>query len=95
MSPQPDLESMTSEEKRALLAQLLDGSADATPSNLSLEQRRLWVLLQLDESKPWQVTSAVRLTGTIDPAVLQQALSAVVQRHDVLRSTFREVDGQP
>ncbi|WP_158853297.1 non-ribosomal peptide synthetase [Saccharothrix deserti] len=95
MSQQHELESMTSEEKRALLAQLLDGSAEATPSNLSLEQRRLWVLLQLDESKPWQVNSAVRLSGRIDPAAMQQALSAIVQRHEVLRSTFREVDGHP
>jgi amino acid adenylation domain-containing protein/thioester reductase-like protein len=95
MSQQPELESMTPEEKRALLAQLLDGSADATPSNLSLEQRRLWLLLQLDESKPWQVSTAVRLSGRIDPAAMQQALTAVVQRHEVLRATFREVDGHP
>ncbi|WP_329791246.1 amino acid adenylation domain-containing protein [Lentzea sp. DG1S-22] len=95
MSQQHELESMSAEEKRALLAQLLDGSAEAAPSNLSLEQRRLWVLLQLDESKPWQVNSAVRLSGRVDPATMQQALSAVVQRHEVLRSTFREVDGHP
>ncbi|QFZ21169.1 non-ribosomal peptide synthetase [Saccharothrix syringae] len=95
MSQQHELESMTPEEKRALLAQLLDGSAEATPSNLSLEQRRLWVLLQLDDSKPWQVSTAVRLSGTVNHAALQQALTAVVQRHEVLRTTFREVDGHP
>ncbi|HEX6340511.1 amino acid adenylation domain-containing protein [Umezawaea sp.] len=95
MSQQHELESMTPEEKRALLAQLLDGSAEATPSNLSLEQRRLWMLLQLDDSKPWQVSTAVRLSGDIGPAAMQQALTAVVQRHEVLRTTFREVDGHP
>ncbi|GLZ31521.1 non-ribosomal peptide synthetase [Lentzea sp. NBRC 105346] len=95
MSQQHELESMTPEEKRALLAQLLDGSAEATPSNLSLEQRRLWLLLQLDDSKPWQVSAAARLTGDVSPAAMQQALTAVVQRHEVLRATFREVDGHP
>ncbi|TWP48848.1 amino acid adenylation domain-containing protein [Lentzea tibetensis] len=95
MSQQHELESMTPEEKRALLAQLLDGSAEATPSNLSLEQRRLWMLLQLDETKPWQVSIAVRLDGEISQAAMQQALTSVVQRHEVLRATFREVDGHP
>ncbi len=37
MSQGIELELMTPEEKRALLAQLLDGSADTLPSNLSGE----------------------------------------------------------
>lgn len=94
MSQRPELESMTPEEKRALLAKLLDGSVETTPSTLLLEQRRLWLLHQLDNAKPWQVSAAVRLSGPIDPAAMQQALVAVVQRHEVLRATFREVNGQ-
>ncbi|WP_440902282.1 non-ribosomal peptide synthetase, partial [Actinosynnema sp.] len=35
------------------------------------------------------------LRGRVDPAALQQALVAAVQRHEVLRATFREVDGHP
>ncbi|MEU8197136.1 amino acid adenylation domain-containing protein [Microbispora amethystogenes] len=94
MSQRPELESMTPEEKRALLAKLLDGSVETTPSTLLLEQRRLWLLHQLDSAKPWQVSAAVRLSGPIDAAAMQQALVAVVQRHEVLRATFREVNGQ-
>lgn len=94
MSGQHEISSLTSEEKRALLAGLLDASANVT-SNLTLEQRRLWLLIQLDEKRPWQTSAAVRLTGRTDPAVLQQALSATVQRHEVLRTTFRTVDGHP
>jgi len=86
---------MTPDEKRALLASILDGSAKATPSNLTLEQRRLWILVQLDVNRPWHSSSAVRLTGRIDPALVQQALATTVQRHEVLRATFREVDGHP
>jgi len=92
---QSELETMSPDERRALLVQLLSGAGDGTPSNLSLEQRRLWILHQLDDSKPWYVSRAVRLSGRIDPAALQQALGAAVQRHEVLRSTFREVDGHP
>ncbi len=94
MSGQHEISSLTSEEKRALLAGLLDASANVT-SNLTLEQRRLWLLIQLDEKRPWQTSVAVRLTGRTDEAVLQQALSTAVQRHEVLRTTFRTVDGHP
>ncbi|GAA2965870.1 non-ribosomal peptide synthetase family protein [Streptomyces argenteolus] len=94
MSGQHEISSLTSEEKRALLAGLLDASTNVT-SNLTLEQRRLWLLIQLDEKRPWQTSTAVRLTGRTDAAVLQQALSTAVQRHEVLRTTFRTVDGHP
>lgn len=93
MTSTQEFSSLTAEEKRAALAGLLDGAGSAFTSNLTLEQRRLWLLIQLDEKRPWQTSTAVRLTGRIDPAVLQQALSAVVQRHEVLRTTFRTVDG--
>jgi amino acid adenylation domain-containing protein/thioester reductase-like protein len=95
MSGQPDLSTMTADEKRALLATFLDGSATTAPGNLTLEQRRLWLLVQLDVKRPWHTSTAVRLTGRIDPAAVQQALAATVQRHEVLRTTFREVDGHP
>ncbi|WP_405959453.1 amino acid adenylation domain-containing protein [Streptomyces sp. NBC_00024] len=93
MSTAHEISSLSADEKRAALAGLLDGSASAFTSNLTLEQRRLWLLIQLDEKRPWQTSTAVRLSGRINPAVLQQALAAVVQRHEVLRTTFRTVDG--
>ncbi|ONI78085.1 non-ribosomal peptide synthetase [Actinosynnema sp. ALI-1.44] len=92
---QHDLESMSAAEKRELLAQLLDRSPDDVPSTVSLEQRRLWMLLQLDETKPWQVFTALRVTGRLDLAALQLALTELVQRHEVLRMVFVDVNGQP
>ena len=38
---------------------------------------------------------ALRLTGTLNLAALEQSLHAVVQRHDVLRTTFPARHGQP
>ncbi|MBB0242562.1 amino acid adenylation domain-containing protein [Streptomyces alkaliphilus] len=95
MSRQHDISSLTPDEKRAALAGLLDNSANTFTSNLTLEQRRLWLLVRMDETRPWQISSAVRLSGRIDQAALQQALAATVQCHEVLRTTFRTVDGQP
>ncbi|TCO56101.1 non-ribosomal peptide synthetase [Actinocrispum wychmicini] len=92
---QHDLESMSAAEKRELLAQLLDRSPEDVPSTLSLEQRRLWMLLQLDETKPWQLFTALRVTGPLDLAAMQLALTELVQRHEVLRMVFVNVNGQP
>lgn len=91
---QDDSKSMSSDEKRAAVARLLaDSSAGA--SNITVEQRRLWMLLKLDETKPWQVFSAVRISGDLDLAALQQALTLLVERHEILRTTFVEVNGNP
>ena len=63
---------------------------------LSFAQERLWFLHQLDpESAAYNVPSALRLGGPLDVAALRRALSAVVRRHEVLRTTFATVDGKP
>ncbi|WP_438388898.1 amino acid adenylation domain-containing protein [Actinopolyspora saharensis] len=96
MKQQPrDLESMSISEKRELLAELLDDSGPEGSSTISREQRRLWMLQQLEEEAPWQVTTALRIAGKLDLATLQLALTEVLERHEVLRMSFVEVGGQP
>src|SRR5882762_1712432 len=74
----------------------------AGPAPLSLAQERLWFLDQINPGDASaNLSRAVRIKGAIDKDVLQQALQAVVKRHEVLRTTFamREhfanFDGQP
>ncbi|HEX6911105.1 MAG TPA: amino acid adenylation domain-containing protein, partial [Longimicrobium sp.] len=66
------------------------------PLPLSYGQQRLWFIQQLDpHSAAYNVPVAVRL-GALDADVLQAALAALVDRHEVLRTTFRvESDGMP
>ncbi|MEE9385054.1 MAG: MupA/Atu3671 family FMN-dependent luciferase-like monooxygenase [Nannocystaceae bacterium] len=91
-----------SDEKRALLAKRLKGRrgqgksrriprrSDPRPARLSLAQERLWVLHQLEpESTAYHVPSAFRLRGRLDAVALRRAIDVVVQRHEVLRTTFR------
>ncbi|WP_431194437.1 amino acid adenylation domain-containing protein [Pseudomonas synxantha] len=62
---------------------------------LSFAQQRLWFLSQLQpDSALYNLPVAVRLVGRLDPAALQQALTAVVERHEALRTTFPVVQGQ-
>jgi len=63
---------------------------------LSFAQQRLWFIDQLLPNSPaYNMTSAVRLTGPLDLAALQQGLGEIVRRHEILRTTFATVDGEP
>ncbi|RKT55884.1 non-ribosomal peptide synthase/polyketide synthase [Saccharothrix australiensis] len=63
---------------------------------LSFAQQRLWFLDQFSPGGTEYVTPfAVRLRGELDVARLRRALSALVARHESLRTTFPAVDGLP
>ncbi|WP_406819561.1 amino acid adenylation domain-containing protein [Pseudomonas sp. KnCO4] len=62
---------------------------------LSYAQQRLLFLWQLEPDSPaYNVPLAVRLKGALDPALLQQALDALVQRHESLRTRFAAQEGE-
>src|SRR5688572_28540532 len=63
---------------------------------LSFAQRRLWFLHQLaPEDATYKIALEVKLTGALDVSALNRALSAIVERREVLRTTFAAIDGQP
>jgi hypothetical protein len=68
----------------------------ASPPPLSFAQRRLWFLHQLQpESAAYHALDALRLRGPLDSEILTRSLNAIMQRHEVLRTTFVERDGEP
>ncbi|MDY7077386.1 MAG: amino acid adenylation domain-containing protein [Chloroflexota bacterium] len=63
---------------------------------LSFAQQRLWFLDQLEPGSPlYNIPSAVRLTGRLNEAALEQSLNEIVRRHEILRTTFARNNGQP
>jgi amino acid adenylation domain-containing protein len=56
---------------------------------LSFAQERLWLLERLERlAAAYNIPVAVRLRGRLDVAALQQSLTEVVRRHEVLRTRF-------
>lgn len=63
---------------------------------LSHAQERLWFLDQLEGgSTQYNMTSALRLRGTVDVDALAKAFDAIVNRHESLRTIFHQIDGRP
>jgi amino acid adenylation domain-containing protein len=64
--------------------------------SLSFAQQRLWFLDQLTPgTSAYNISGAVRLTGPLNIVALEQSLTEVLRRHEILRATFNAVDGQP
>ena len=62
----------------------------------SFAQERLWFLAQLQPgSAVYNMTSPLRLSGRLAVEALEAALQELVRRQEVLRTTFRAIDGRP
>ncbi|MGA5301848.1 amino acid adenylation domain-containing protein [Nucisporomicrobium flavum] len=83
-----------SPEQRARLTRRLADREKTYP--LSAMQRRLWFLERLTPgTAAYLVPAAVRLRGPLDRVVLRAAVADLVARHESLRTTVVERDGEP
>jgi len=95
--------------KKALLEKFLVGDFAASSSvdqiarrpdsvapPLSFSQLRLWFLDQLAPFNPaYNLSSAVRLSGALHLQALDRAISAIIDRHEALRTSIAVLDDQP
>ncbi|WP_077002313.1 non-ribosomal peptide synthetase [Variovorax sp. KK3] len=66
------------------------------PQPASLSQRRMWVIQHFEPtSTAYNVPMAIRLRGALDPALCQQALDAMVRRHEGLRTSLVMGEHEP
>uniref|UniRef100_UPI002028BA63 non-ribosomal peptide synthetase n=1 Tax=Caballeronia sp. GAFFF2 TaxID=2921741 RepID=UPI002028BA63 len=92
------------------LASVVDGARDSTrgprsiavhedrraPAPLSFEQERLYFFSRLDpESAAYNLSGAVRMEGALDRDAVRAAITALVTRHESMRTTFVEGDEGP
>ncbi|HSD48163.1 MAG TPA: amino acid adenylation domain-containing protein, partial [Pyrinomonadaceae bacterium] len=70
--------------------------ADGEPRVLSHAQERLWFLDQLTPlSNAYNLPVAMYISSELNVLALEQSLSEVVRRHEVLRMTIAVAEGQP
>lgn len=89
-------------EPQAHLQDLLKQPIPRVPEQnnyaLSNAQQRLWVLSQLQESTEaaiaYNMPVAIRLKGQLQVAVLEKVLTALCERHEVLRTRFVSIEGE-
>ena len=63
--------------------------------SLSFAQQRQWFLAQLEQnSSAYNIPAAVRLEGNLEIAILKECFCQVIDRHEVLRTSFQTVEGK-
>ncbi|BAY81672.1 peptide synthetase [Calothrix parasitica NIES-267] len=63
---------------------------------LSFAQQRLWFLHQLEpDTTAYNIAFSWHFTGNLNIDLLQSCLNTIVQRHEILRTSFVAIDGQP
>lgn len=63
---------------------------------LSFAQERLWFLNRLEGNNAnYNMSAVIKITGDLNVKALSQSLSEIIRRHEVLRTNFKETDGQP
>ena len=82
------------QEKKA--ARTIKKRQEGEIAPLSYGQQQMWLLAQLIPDVPvYNESVTVRLPGALDVTALEQSLNEVIKRHEVWRSTFPFIDGQP
>ncbi len=90
-------------KEKGVRAPVRDAIPRRAPSNLppalSFAQQRLWLLDRLEPGNAvYNIPLAVRLSGRLghlETGALLAALTAIVRRHEALRTTFGEIEGRP
>ncbi|HEX2202009.1 MAG TPA: amino acid adenylation domain-containing protein [Longimicrobium sp.] len=102
------LEALSPEKRRLLELRLQMAKSEASgpelrprertgdPFPVSFAQQRLWLLDRMAPgTATYNIAFHVRLKGRLDVPALERALDAMRERHETLRTTFVEKDGEP
>jgi amino acid adenylation domain-containing protein len=89
-------ERVSSDDEARDMAPPLISAGDDKPLALSFAQQRLWVLNRLEPDSPiYNIPAAIRLKGSLNVGALNQTLGEIVRRHQILRTIFPAIDGEP
>ena len=94
----PTIESLAkvAQEKQQTLYQSIKPVEIQAHYPLSHAQKRLWLLHQIEENSiAYNMPVAFFLEGDLNCEALQKAFEDLIERHEILRTSFITVDGEP
>ncbi|ODB35867.1 hypothetical protein BB427_16295 [Pseudoalteromonas sp. BMB] len=105
----PELKFAIKEHKAEIIALLSQNQKLSQESNksvlrklglskaeLSFAQQRLWFLDKFESgSSNYNMPTPLRINGDLDLDVAQQAIRAIIQRHEILRTVYLDEGGKP
>ncbi len=66
------------------------------PLPVSLPQQRLWFIDQFNPgTTAYNIHLALRINGPLNISLIEQSIQAVINRHEILRTSFDNIDGAP
>jgi hypothetical protein len=85
----PELVALLQQNKATKQSLLIEPLGHQAQPALSFAQQRLWLLDQIDQgSSHYNMPHALKLSGALNVAALGEAFSAIVERHQSLRTCF-------
>jgi amino acid adenylation domain-containing protein len=83
-------------ESRGAVSAPIERAPRDLPLPLSYAQERLWFLRQFETDLAlYNMLSVLRIEGDLQLPIFERALEEIIQRHEVLRTSFVEEDGVP
>ncbi len=81
-------------QRSSTLPPILSGERPS-PLPLALSQQRLWIVDRLDPGNvAYNMPAALRFHGKLDEQALKRALQTIIERHESLRTCFKDIHGQ-
>src|SRR5262249_38156219 len=75
---------------------VVDPARRSGPLPVSYPQQAVWFLSKLaPNSVAYASQLSIRFVGQLDLDALNRAFTEIVRRHEIFRTTFSELDGQP
>ena len=89
----PELRAQLQASKAAVIERLRTAPPSVAPT--SFPQRRFWELQRLNPEEPFYNDPFLfRLRGPLDTGILLRCFNAIVARHEILRTTLQQRDGE-
>ncbi|HSE18136.1 MAG TPA: amino acid adenylation domain-containing protein [Pyrinomonadaceae bacterium] len=69
---------------------------DSATCPASIDQERLWFIDQLQPGNTaYNIFNASRIRGSLNVPIMERVINELIQRHEVLRTTLKSVEGLP